>query len=282
MINQLKKPLRYLQRQLFGTTSKSQQANVLDCYSSEYPSPQQAINLFAGEWSSAFPQEMHLQAGPVALFDDQRIEAGLTALGGVQDQTVLELGPLEGGHSYQLEKAGARSVLAIEANSRAFLKCLIAKEIMGMQRVRFLYGDFMTYLRQSPPRFDFVLCSGVLYHQKEPMELLQLLAGVTDRVLLWTHYYDESIIRASSLLSPKFPSSQLSNFAGFEHRLHRQEYQAALTNARFCGAGAEYSHWMERQPLLDALKHVGFSQVKVLQDDPQFVNGPGFLVAVNK
>lgn len=281
MIDQIKKPLRYLKCRWFGATSPTQPASVLDCYSSEFPSSQQAINLFAGEWSSAFPPEKQLQAGPATLFEDQRIAAGLAALGGVQDQTVLELGPLEGGHSYQFEKAGARSVLAIEANSRAYLKCLIAKEIMGMQRVRFLYGDFMAYLRQSPPRFDFVLCSGVLYHQKEPLELLHLLASVTDRVLLWTHYYDEAIIR-SSPLSVKFPNSHLSQFGGFEHRLHRQEYQASLASARFCGAGAEYSHWMERQPLLDALKYVGFNQVKVLQDDPHFVNGPGFLLAVNR
>lgn len=281
MIEQIKKPLRYIKRQLFGNNTNSQPASVLDCYSSEYPSSQLAINLFAEEWSSAFPAGMNLQAGPVALFEDQRIELGLAALGGVSDQTVLELGPLEGGHSYQLEKAGARSVLAIEANSRAYLKCLVAKEIMGMQKVQFLYGDFMAYLRQSPPRFDFVLCSGVLYHQKEPMELLQLLATVTDRVLLWTHYYDEAIIR-SSPLSVKFPSSHVSQFGGFEHRLHRQEYQTSLASARFCGAGAEYSHWMERQPLLDALKHVGFNHVKVLQDDPHFVNGPGFLLAVSR
>ena len=41
---------------------------------------------------------------------------------GVDGRRVLELGPLEGGHSYMLQRAGAARVLAIEANTRAFLK----------------------------------------------------------------------------------------------------------------------------------------------------------------
>ncbi len=35
---------------------------------------------------------------------------------------ILELGPLEGAHTYQLR------ILAIEANAEAFLKCLVVKE----------------------------------------------------------------------------------------------------------------------------------------------------------
>ncbi len=37
-----------------------------------------------------------------------------------------------------LENMGASSVIAIEANSRAYLKCLITKEILNLRCSRFL------------------------------------------------------------------------------------------------------------------------------------------------
>ena len=58
----------------------------------------------------------------------------------------LELGPLEAGHSYILDRAGALEVLAIEANRRAFLKCLVVKEMIGLPSVRFVLGDFNEFL----------------------------------------------------------------------------------------------------------------------------------------
>ena len=183
----IKKPLRMVKHRLMqqrhhaGTQPVT---SIIDVYSQSYPTSQEALNIFQGEWSSLFPAEMNLQAGTVPLFEDDRIQMGLRELGGVAGQTVLELGPLEGGHSYQLEKAGAKSVLAIEANTRAYLKCLIAKELLGMQRVRFLCGDFMEYLRQSPPRFDFVLCSGVLYHTPDPFRLLTRLRAICKETLI--------------------------------------------------------------------------------------------------
>ena len=62
---------------------------------------------------------------------------------------ILELGPLEGAHTYQLEKLGAAEIVAIEANKEAFLKCLIIKELAQLERARFLLGDFVTYLEFS-------------------------------------------------------------------------------------------------------------------------------------
>ena len=65
----------------------------------------------------------------------------LAEIGGVTEKTILELGPLEGGHSYMLDRAGAAQVVAIEGNARAYLKCLIVKELLGLPRVQFLCGD---------------------------------------------------------------------------------------------------------------------------------------------
>src|SRR5215468_6458704 len=88
------------------------------------PSDQNALDLFAGEWSSQPPSDRReLKAGATPLFDDPRItwavhrmtEMGLTD--GVRGRDVLELGPLEGGHTYVLDRLGAKSVTAVEANA---------------------------------------------------------------------------------------------------------------------------------------------------------------------
>lgn len=280
----LKRPLRGIQRRLTRPRNDVAQgaSSILDAYSHAYPAHQEAIDIFRGEWSSMFPEGQPLKAGTMPLFQDDRIQLGLKELGGVVDNNILELGPLEGGHSYLLEKAGAQSVLAIEANTRAYLKCLIAKEIMGMQRVRFLCGDFMEYLRHSPPHFDFVLCSGVLYHQKEPVELIHRIGEITNRVLVWTHYYDNTIIQSSPHLAPKFTHSARASYEGYDHTLHQQDYQTSLALPNYCGAGSSFSNWMEREQLLQAFHHVGYQDVKVILEDPHFVHGPCLMFTASR
>ncbi len=74
-----------------------------------------------------------------------------------------------------LQKAGARSVVAVEANTRAFLKCLCTKELFGLDRVEFLLGDLVAYLNEERSKFDAVIASGVLYHMTDPVDLLKIL-----------------------------------------------------------------------------------------------------------
>src|SRR5579864_1325160 len=106
-------------------------SSVLDSYIGSAPSHQNALDIFRGQWSSRLPRPYeNLTAGAITLFEDGRVPWAIEKLGGVRDKSILELGPLEGGHSYMLEKAGAKSVLALEANTNAFLRCLVTKEIL--------------------------------------------------------------------------------------------------------------------------------------------------------
>jgi len=153
--------------------------SILSAYVTARPSPQNAIDLFPGEWSSTFPAPLQdLQAGQTPLFDDPRIEWALDHFGDISGYRVLELGPLEGGHTYRLTKAGA-SVVAIEAQTRAYLKCLVAKELLGYSDATFLLGDFMSYMRDEPEQFDLCVASGVLYHMRTPVETLELISCST-------------------------------------------------------------------------------------------------------
>jgi hypothetical protein len=124
--------------------------NVLDGYVQGSPSDQKALDIFKGEWSSQLPGACkELKAGTVPLFEDARMVWAAEQLGGFSGQRVIELGPLEAGHTYMLESLGAESILAVEANKRAFLKCLIVKEILRLNRSRFVLGDFVSSFERT-------------------------------------------------------------------------------------------------------------------------------------
>lgn len=254
------------------------QASILDSYVTEAPSAQNAVDIFAGEWSSELPD---LNAGPVPLFADDRVTWAIERFGGVAGRSVLELGPLEGGHTYMLANAGA-SVTAIESQTRAYLRCLIAKELLGMTGARFMLGDFMAYLRDDPAHVDICFASGVLYHMRNPVETIALMADVADRLFLWTHVYDEEIVRASELLSPRFPNAESASYRGFEHMLYRFDYSYALDSNAFCGGSAVYSNWLSRADLFAALERFGWTVDAIAFDTPDHPHGPALALTASR
>ena len=249
-------------------------------YVSSAPSPQTAVNIFKGAWSSRLPAPYaHVIAGDAPLFEDARIAWAAERLGGFAGKMVLELGPLEGAHTYLLEKAGAREIVAIEANTSAYLRCLITKELFQLEAARFLCGDFAAYLRHNPPRFDVAVASGVLYHMRHPLELIGLLARTTDRLFLWTHYYDQSLIAQNPAWANRFSGYGTAQYGGFACPVYRHNYHAALSWRGFRGGTAHYSHWMERNDILDCLTHFGFDRLEIGFDTPDHPHGPSFAVA---
>lgn len=196
----------------------------------------------------------------------------------MQGKTFLELGPLEGAHSYMLERAGAASVISIEANPEAYLKCLIVKETVGLTKTRFLCGDFIEYLRNSPPHFDAVIASGVLYHMIDPVELIALLSKIKPQLYLWTHYYDAKIISADRKLASMFTGHRQSSRDGFRHTLYRYEYWGSFGTRQFCGGSRPHSYWLSREDILRCLRHFGFKNIRVNFDAPDHPDGPAFAV----
>ncbi len=98
--------------------------NELDLYTTQEPSHALAFDLFSDTWFSTVP---HYGLGAAPHFEDGRIQWLERVCGGFAGKSVLELGPMEGGHTYMLSHGGASRVLAIEANSKAFLKCLLVQ-----------------------------------------------------------------------------------------------------------------------------------------------------------
>lgn len=221
------------------------------------PSDQNAIDLFSGEWTSRLPGPF--TSGVHQLFDDHRMTWLVHEVEGLRGMSVLDCGPLEGGHAYMLERAGA-DVVAVEANTHAFLRCLVAKEVLGME-ARFRLGDFVAFLHTGP-RFDLIVASGVLYHLTNPVEALALASRATDRLYLWTHYYQPEHVSRSM----RFDAPRSETVEGFEHTLYRHHYPARLGNPNFLGGTQASSSWMTRSDLLGSLAFFGFDHVRVQFD----------------
>lgn len=242
------------------------------------PSPvrfaQAAVDAFAGEWSSRMPRNSGLVSGGQAfLFEDRRLAWFLSRIGPLRRRSVLELGPLEGGHAYMLERAGAARVVSIEANSRAYLKCLIVAQLFGLRRTTFLHGDFIDYLEQDGPRFDVALASGVLYHMRDPVQLIASLAGRCRDLLVWTHYHDPRRAASDPELARTLGPMEEAERNGFRHHLVRKHYAGALTWNGFCGGSAEHCSWMLREELIGAFEHFGFAVQAIAFDRPDHPNG---------
>lgn len=286
------KYLKGIHKRLKGLFNRFQEAfnallaiksDKLHQYVTVIPSPQNAVNIFQEEWISRFPGPFNeLQAGEAALFEDDRIEWALKEIGGIQGKKILELGPLEGGHAYMLQKHGAGSVTSIEANPRAFLRCLIVKQILKLDRVDFLCGDFMEYLRHQLESFDLCVASGVLYHMCHPVEMIALAAQRSAQLFLWTHYYDQEICRQNLLLRPRFSSNHQANYQGFTYTQHRYHYKSARAWNTFCGGPASYSHWLSKEDILACCRYFGFHTIKISHDTPLHPHGPSFALLASK
>jgi len=181
-----------------------------------------------------------------------------------------------------LQSMGADKIISVEANSRAFLKCLCVKEIFKLDRVEFKLGDFMSFLKEDESNYDIVFASGVLYHMEEPVELLKMISKVTDRTYIWTHYYDKSILQGRVDLAHKFCAAQSIKYDGIIYECSTQLYKESVNWPGFCGGHQLSSKWLTRESILKALKQFGFNEIQISFDAPDHINGPAFAICANK
>ena len=244
------------------------------------PSPQNVLDIFDGEWSTITPPGLGAVARPglADLFLDPRIHWANEILGSVQGLDILELGPLEGAHSYLLEQLGASSIISVEGNSRAFLKCLCMKEVMNMKRVSFKLGNFIPYLEKCQS-FDMIVACGVLYHMTDPLLLLERIVSKTNRVMIWTHIYDHDAIKASG---EHIHFSKPTTLNGTNYRGSKRRYPEAVFSWKgFSGGSENYAIWLERESLIQFFRDKGF-ETTVGFEQPPNPNGPAIAICAKR
>jgi hypothetical protein len=261
-----------------------------EVYCRQKPSNQTMVDIFKGEWFSSFPERYQVEAGAIDHFDfstDPRVQwANQVMNGAIKNARVLELGPYEAYNTWQLEQLGAKEVIAVENNKISYLKCLVVKEITGLN-ARFLHGDFIPYLEhcaKAGEPFDIVWASGVLYHQIEPLRLLDLVSKVTSKVFIHTHYYDEKIIADNPDLNVYFyPEKNLVKESnGLEVQLHYKSYRGSNKGAMFSGGAHDYCYWLEKEDIFAFLEQLRFTKITIEVDSPGHINGPGICFLAEK
>lgn len=267
-----------LNRFLQTSPPKNAAENVFDQYEMRKPAAQNAIDALEG-WNSAFPGELGLTAGTIPLFADDRIHKVLQSYGSIEGKKILEVGPLEGMHTYMLHQHQPGGIDAVEANKLCYLRCLVTKEILKLDRAAFHLGDIQSFLRDTDEVYDFALASGVLYHMPDPAEFLRLLSLRARSIFIWTHFYDEDAMPKSDVRHRPFSGVvEVRSVSGVDVHYHERSYQLANGNASFCGGMKDRHYWMRKSEILLLLANLGYNEIVVQDEDLKHSGGPCFSV----
>lgn len=179
----------------------------------------------------------------------------------MKDKNILECGPLELGHTYMMHNFGCKKITSVENNWYCYLKCLAVKDSLKISNLELLFGDVVEYLKESKDKFDFVLCSGILYHLLNPIELIHLLSLVTDKVFIWTHIYDE---KSATMKIQNIHTTQIE-YDGEVYSGGKQRYADngnSKLESSYCGGKFKISFWICEKELYRALKKYGFINIQ--------------------
>lgn len=231
---------------------------IRDSYETKEPSNQNIFNRFKGNFATIFPGVD--TGGYSNLSNDNRIH-WCNSLFNFKNKKILECGPLELGHSFMMNKFGAENIKAIENNWYCYLKCLAVKEAFKLNNIDLLFGDVIEYLKKSNDKYDFVLCSGILYHLINPIELIHLISKVTDNVFIWTHVFDKNseILKKRNIVQSEIKYDQEVYKGG--RNQYSDNGQSKLESI-YCGGKFKISFWIDENDLYKGLKKYGFINIK--------------------
>lgn len=260
-------------------------AREFEGLSLRYPDFQNSFSLFEGEWAYDIPIA-GTKTGPAKTFYElhHAVFIAKEAFGSLDEMTCLELGPNEGEVSFHLHHAGCR-VKAVEARVRTYLKCLIVKNNLQLDRVQFFLGDFIRYLELTDEHFDLCVAAGMLYHMEDPIRILELLAKRADRIVIATHYFNENMRSYSASADKTGLPSAVWDFepnAGVPHThggiaANYYKYIYAYdpeSNATYGHGGVKpFANMMKNDDILRVLKHFGMTIVGHVHDDPAGMRG---------
>lgn len=243
---------------------------------------QKVIDVFSpfGGWTSKLPIE-GVVSGEADLFRDERIRWFLDRVN-LCHRNVLELGPLECGHTYMLAQAGAASIWAVEQNPVAYLKGLVVHELLKGEFkfddpetgwMNLICGDFFDFLADFPWPLRVVVASGVLYHQRQPAHLIAAIAKKCKETLfVWTHYYDADHPRAGEF------TPVACGFCDFTYT----GYELPYKTEHHIGGPEATAVWMSRPGLFACLEHFGFQITETNFDEPNHPNGPAIALIARR
>ena len=213
-----------------------------------------------GPWIYQFKIDGQIYGGGISAVGDVRVERFLRFA--PETKTILELGSLEGAHSFILaQQPGVKRVVALEGRAANLRKARFLQELLEIRNVEFLQANLEHADLTAFGSFEAVFCCGLLYHLPEPWKLLAQLPAVAPRLFIWTQYAaDEEARDVSSGLRGKIQTE-----GGADEPLSGMSSTAT---------------WLTLDSLRDVLTASGYKKIEVIYNDPTHANGPAVTLGV--
>jgi SAM-dependent methyltransferase len=206
-------------------------------------------------WKTKFVIDGHAYGGQYEAASDIRLKWFQQYF--PEAQYILELGSLEGGHSFALAALPhVKRVVAIEGRKDNLERARFVQRVLKQDKVSFVHANLERFDLGRLGDFDVVFCSGVLYHLPEPWKLVEQMSRVARGAFIWTHYAKEHKAKALR-----------HRYRGYLYREWFFLFEA------FSGLSAE-SFWPTRDGLLQMLTDYGFRDLTIVEDDPLHAHGP--------
>jgi Methyltransferase domain len=204
-------------------------------------------------WITKFEIEGEAYGGSFDAMNDARVTQFFEHMPKVN--TILELGSLEGGHSFSLAQyAGVEKVVAIEARSKNIEKAKFVQGLLGDEKVEFVEADLENTDLTKLGEFDAIFCSGLLYHLREPWKLIEQCSKISPNIYIWTQYACENEAK-------KFSS-------GFRGKWYREgSWLDPLSGV------SKYSFWLSMGSLLNLLTTNNYKNIQILENNLNHPNG---------
>lgn len=179
-------------------------------------------------------------------------------------ENILELGSLEGGHSFALARnQSVNRVLAVEGREKNIEKAKLVQSLLGDAKVEFMHADIEKLNFEPLGKFDAVFCSGLLYHLPRPWELIPKLARISDNIFIWTQVSEES--KAKRMRS------------GYRGRFYREGgFLDPLSGL------SRKSFWLSLGSLMTLLTENGYRETKIIEHNLSHPNGVAVTLAATK
>lgn len=185
---------------------------------------------------------------------------------------ILELGSLEGGHTFNLaSRPGADYVLGVEGRRENVERAEFVRGLLGVENVEFRTANLEEADLASFGEFDAVFCSGLLYHLPEPWKLIEQISRVSPNLFVWTHYARGDVADSDLQVLKGARNTVRNGLEGWEYR------EGGLKDP--LSGMSPSSFWPTLDGLRDMLKTHGFEEIHLIRDNPNNPHGPAITLA---
>src|SRR5438552_3992485 len=179
-------------------------------------------------------------------------------------RTILELGSLEGGHTWGLAtRPGIHKIVALEGRAANVRRARFAQKKVGYGKARFYREDLESCDLSRYGTFDAVFCVGLLYHLTRPWQLLAQAGRVSAAIFMWTHYVADGHVEA---VEGGYGGAWVNEFG-------QADPLSGLSPRSF---------WPTRGALLRMVADAGFPAIRVIQDTPTHPHGAAMTLAASR